>query len=236
MRRTIPTILMAVLGGCLPANMPMQGPTLLPESFPPYGVGFRRYEAPQFPYKLRALGVSTGYAVVVVTVGSNGTVLDAVGIEASDAEFVNAVTELAPNWVFAPADSETLPRREVLQYRFRLSGVVSTRTHREAALEGFVDSNDDFPRVRTVPYSDLDMPPVRIDAGASAPRPPVEGHAELSFVIDQAGRVRVPVVLEASETAIGLAALSEVRDWRFSPPQQAGQSVLVEVRARWGDR
>ena len=105
-----------------------------------------------------------------------------------------------------------------------------------AALEEFAEAQDDFARVRTVPYSDLDVPPVRIDAGASAPRPRVEGHAELSFVIDQEGRVRVPVVLEASETAIGLAALSEVRAWRFSPPQQAGQSVLVEVRARWGDR
>jgi outer membrane biosynthesis protein TonB len=225
----------AILGGCLPANFPMQGPALLPESFPPYGISFRRYEAPQFPYTQRALGVATGYSVVVVTVSEEGRVLDAVGIEASDPAFSAAVIEKTPQWLFAPTESATFPRREVLHYRFRLSGVVSSLNHREGAKEAFADSQDDFARVRTVAWNELDSPPVRLDVAAAEPRLRLGGSAEISFVIDQEGKVRVPVVTGATESDIGIIAIEEVAKWRYSPPRQDGRSVLVEVRARWGD-
>jgi hypothetical protein len=235
MLRALLGVGLAILGGCLPANLPMQGPALLPESFPPYGISFRRYEAPQFPHTLRALGVATGYSVVVVTVSNEGRVLDAVGIEASNPAFTEAVIEKTPRWIFAPVDSATMPRREVLHYRFRLSGVVSSLTHREGAKEAFAESKDDFARVRTVAWSDLDSPPVRLDVAVVDPRPRIGGSAEISFIIDQEGNVRVPVVIGATESDIGIIALEQVAQWRFSPPRQEGRSVLVEVRARWGD-
>ena len=86
---------------------------------------------------MRATGVVTGYSVIAVTVDADGRVSDAIGIEASDQAFVDAVLEVTPQWLFAPVqDPPTEPRREVLHYRFRLSGVVNVLTHREGARNG----------------------------------------------------------------------------------------------------
>jgi TonB family protein len=235
MPRGLLGVFIAILSGCTSANPPVQGQQFLPESFPPYGISFRRYEAPQFPTALRARGVATGYSVVVVTVSNEGRVLDAVGIEASDPAFSAAVIEKTPEWIFAPVEGSTAPRREVLHYRFRLSGVVSSLTHSEGAKEAFAESDDDFTRVRTVQWNDLDSPPVRLDVPTQDIRSRIEGDAEISFVIDQEGAVRVPVVVAATESDIGIAAREEVSRWKYSPPKQDGRSVLVEVRVRWGD-
>jgi TonB family protein len=69
---------------------------------------------------------------------------------------------------------------------------------------------------------------------ASASRA-TEGNADLTFVIDETGAVRVPTVVAASDHAIGLAALTAIKQWKFTPPRRRGEPVLVEVRARWGD-
>ena len=197
---------------------------------------FTRYRAPEFPPHLRATGVATGYSVIAVTVDGAGRVTDAVGLEASDQVFIDAVLEVMPDWVFAPVqDPPTEPRREVLQYRFRMSGGVSVLTHREGAEAAFADSADDFPRIRTVRWSDMDPPPVRLLPETEAPRARVAGMTEVNFVIDQTGRVRVPAIVEASDWDAALIALDAVAEWRFTPPEEDGEPVLVEVRARWGD-
>ena len=50
---------------------------------------------------MRATGGS-GYSVVAVTVAPDGRVTDAVGIEASDQAFIDAVLAVVPEWLFAP--------------------------------------------------------------------------------------------------------------------------------------
>lgn len=239
LRQTLAPFCAAVVCGCTPGG-PL--PTLLPENFPPYGIEFQRYEAPEFPFQLRATPIASGYSVVVVTIDEAGRVEDAVVIEASDPAFGRAVLDVTPAWIFAPVDSEsqTEPRREVLNYRFHRSGVVSSLSHREGARALFAEASDDFAHVRMVALEDLDEAPVRIDTEAPARAPTsggraVEGNADLSFVIDETGAVRVPTVLAASDYAIGIAAVDAIKDWKFTPPRRNGEPVLVEVRARWGD-
>ncbi len=233
----------AVMCGCTRAGGPL--PTMLPENFPPYGIVFHRYKAPEFPFELRATPVASGHSVVVVTIDEVGRVEDAVAIEASDPAFGRAVIEVTPEWIFAavespresegelPAEPAPEPRREVLHYRFHRSGVVSSLSHREGARALFVESSDDFARVRMVAWEELDEPPVRIEP--ADPGRAVEGNADLTFVIDETGAVRVPAVVAASDHAVGLAALTAIKQWKFTPPRRGGEPVLVEVRARWGD-
>jgi len=211
-------------------------PGLLPQSFAPYGVEFQRYRAPEVPPQMRATGGS-GYAVVAVTVAADGRVTDAVGIEASDQAFIDAVLAVTPEWLFAPvADTPTEPRREVMHYRFRLSGVVNVLSHREGAEAAFTGNGDDVAHIRTIRWSDMDPPPERLPAEPDdAPPPRIRGMAEINFIIDETGRVRVPAIVEASDWDAALVALDAVQDWRFAPPTHDGQPVLVEVRARWGD-
>jgi TonB family protein len=228
----------ALLCGCTSANGPLSTLHVLPENFPPQGVAFRRYAAPQFPYQLRPTGVTSGYSVVAVTIDADGRVEDAVAIEATDTAFVAAVLEVTPDWIFEDAPSPTEPRREVMHFQFRRTGVVSQLTHREGAESMFVESEDRFAKIRLVAWDELDEEPTRV-AGeqpvTASGRATPAGAVTLSFVIDETGRVRVPVVTGASDPALGEAALAAVEEWRFSPPRQRGQPVLVEARARWGD-
>ena len=144
---------------------------------------------------------------------------------------------VAPEWLFAPvADPATEPRREVLHYRFRLSGVVNVLSHREGAEAAFPGNGDNVAQIRTIRWSDMNPPPERLPPEADdAPPPRIKGMAEINFIIDETGRVRVPAVVEASDWDAALVALDAVQDWRFAPPKHEGQPVLVEVRARWGD-
>lgn len=232
-------VLIALLTACARNDArPQSTPGLLPQSFAPSGMEFQRYTAPDFPQGLRARGVSTGYAVMAVTVDPMGRVDDAVGIEASDQAFVEAVLAVMPEWLFAPreAEAETEPRREVLHYRFRLSGVVTVLSHREGAEAAFEGNDDDAARIRTVRWSDMRPPPQRLPPEPTdSPPPRIPGMAEINFIIDQTGRVRVPAIVEASDWDAALIALDAVEDWRFEPPVHNGEPVLVEVFARWGD-
>ena len=182
---------------------------------------------------MRANGGS-GYSVVAVTVGPDGRVTDAVGIEASEQAFIDAVLAVVPEWRFAPvADPPTEPRREVLHYRFLLSGVVNVLSGPEAALPG---SSIGVTEIRTLRWGDMNPPPERLPPEIDdAPPARIRGTAEINFIIDETGRVRVPAIVEASDWDAALVALDDVADWRFAPPKHEGRPVLVEVRAKWGD-
>jgi outer membrane biosynthesis protein TonB len=228
--RAVAFALVVVVAGCTSADTRPSEP--LPQSVAPEGVQFQRYRAPELPLPLRATGGS-GYSVVAVTVGPDGRVTDAVGIEASDQVFVDAVLAAVPEWVFTPvADPPTEPRREVLHYRFNVSGAVNVLTGPDAALP----ESPDVPKIRTVLWSDMNPPPERLPPELDDALPPrIRGTAEINFIIDETGRVRVPAIVAASNWDAALVALDAVADWRFAPPKHEGQPVLVEVRATWGN-
>lgn len=223
-------MLVVVLTACTSAATGPPEP--LPRSVAPDGIEFRLYRAPELPPHLRANGGS-GYSVVAVTVAPDGRVTDVVGLEASDRACIDAVLAVAREWVFAPVtDPPTEPRREVLHYRFRSNDVVNVLTGPEAAVPG---NTGDVAQIRTVPWSDMNPPPERLPPEIDdAPPARIRGTAEISFIIDETGRVRVPAIVEASDWDAALAALDDVADWRFAPPKHGGQPVLVEVRATWG--
>lgn len=206
---------------------------MLGESFPPYGLAFVEYTPPEFPRELRATGIASGYSVIVATIDVHGRIEDAVAIEASHPAFAEAVIEAASAWTLAPTSAATSPRREVLHYVFQRSGVVSGLSHLEGARAAFSNPNG-HPRVRTVPASSLTPPPQRLSGKRpvvveSTLAPGETGHAVVGFIIDEKGRVRVPAVTEASDPALGEAALAAIKTWRFARARVGGQPVLVEA-------
>jgi TonB family protein len=56
------------------------------------------------------------------------------------------------------------------------------------------------------------------------------GQAEVEFIIDRDGRVRLPRVLKASEAAFGWAAATAISQWVFERPIRAGEPTDVMVR------
>ncbi len=193
-----------------------------------------RYEAPVFPEKLRPTTVTAGYATVIFTVKADGRIEDAVALEASDPAFVDATLDALMKWRLADARSTTVPRREIIQFDYRRSGTVASLSHRDAIKSVFAAVDDASPRVRTLEWEQMKHAPRRV-AGSMPMYPeklrsqPVRGHAMVDFVIDSAGRVRVPTVADSSSAEFGEAALAAVREWRFEPPQDEGAAVHVRV-------
>ena len=60
------------------------------------------------------------------------------------------------------------------------------------------------------------------------------GEAQVEFVIDRAGRVRLPRVLHATEDAFGWAAMTAVSQWVFEPPTKTGEPADIRVRVPVG--
>lgn len=56
------------------------------------------------------------------------------------------------------------------------------------------------------------------------------GSAQVEFIIDQEGRVRLPRVVSATEEKFGRAALIAATLWVFDPPMRGGKPVDVRVR------
>lgn len=201
------------------------------------------YTMPKFPPELIGAKMGDGEAVVVITIDDSGKVDDSLALEATNDAFANAATSAVSEWLFkpigeiaansaAPDLAKSWPRREVLQFNFKRSGVVTTMTHSDAAHDAFVGTRG--PEVRTVAWNALDsvprpikvdMPQLPLSTSAKRDKTPLV----INFVIDRQGQVRVPVIRGAADPALAKAVLSAVKTWRYTPPMQQKQAVAVEV-------
>lgn len=187
---------------------------------------------PRFPAELAGAKAGDGEVVLAVTVDSEGRALDMVALEATHEAFVRAATDAVREWIFPARDSDTWPRREVLQFNFKRTGAVSTLSHREAALDAF--KGQTVAALRTVPLEQLDRKPERrVAPMPNVPQAALRRHGGkplmVNFVVDQEGRVRVPVLAEVQDAALAETVLAAVRQWRYSPPTQKGVPVAAEM-------
>lgn len=217
------------------------------EKFPaPVGAAAREvlsYAMPRFPPELVGAKMGDGEAVVVITIDDDGKVDDSLVLEATNDAFGNAAISAVNEWLFKPisaiaADStvpelaKTSPRREVLQFNFKRSGVVTTMSHADAARDGFVGTRG--PELRTVAWKALDSEPrpINVNMPQLPPSTPAKHDKTplvINFVIDRQGQVRVPVILGSADPVLAKTVLSAVKTWRYTPPMQQKQAVAVEV-------
>jgi TonB family protein len=66
------------------------------------------------------------------------------------------------------------------------------------------------------------FPPDRLDAGEG-------GRAEIEFIIDRTGRVRLPRIRGANQSSFGWSAATALSQWLFETPMKNGQPVDVRV-------
>jgi len=187
---------------------------------------------PRFPPELVGIKAGDGEVVMVVTIDSDGAVEDSVALEATNEAFARAAATAVQDWKFTPGTAATWPRREVLQFSFKRSGVVTTLSHAEGAKEQFAGTS--IPLLRTVPLAQLDQEPRRITSiMPNVPKALLERRSNeplaINFVIDRDGAVRVPVIAVGDDPALAQAALAAVKQWRYSPPLQKGEPVAVEM-------
>lgn len=198
------------------------------ESTPPSGLpALQAYRAPAFPAELAAHSVSQGYALVAFTVDAQGHVDDAVALDASHPAFAGAVLDVLDEWQLQPAESKTVPRREIIRFAFSREGMVRTSSQMESALNMF--PADAPQRPLTLSWDQLRVPPQRVAGTRPAAPAGSSGSAVISYVIDTQGRVRVPTIQTASDAAYAASALAAVKQWRYAPTQRDGVPVTVTV-------
>jgi TonB family protein len=221
-------------GMSLMAGLALAEPWDFSEGPPASLPALSRYEAPVFPQRLRPTTVTSGYATMIFTVRPDGNIEDAMALEASDPAFIETTIEALQRWRLAAAHSDTVPRREVIQFDYRRTGTIASLTHSDASKAAWIAAEALTPSIRTMAWEELDDEPERVSGSMPAyPQSlranPVQGYATIDFVIDVAGAVRVPTVLNASSPEFGDATLTAVRQWRFDPPRQDGTAVNAHV-------
>jgi TonB family protein len=190
--------------------------------------GLLSYQRPAYPLELKALNITDGYTSVAFVVRADGSIDDAVVMEASHIAFGAAVMDVLPTWRFESAAATALPRREILRFMFRQTDAVTTLSHRDATKAAFPSMGEQRLAIRTLQWVDLVSPPERLSALSPAVKPGDTGKVSISYIIDTTGKVRVPAVVNATDPDLGVAALAAVKQWQFAPPMHDGMPVLVE--------
>jgi TonB family protein len=182
-------------------------------------------------------------AVVVYTVRANGRVADAVTLTATNRVLGDSARDAVLTWRFErdptlgrgrDAVPNKVLRREVVEFVFKRDGIVTSMSHRDSAKAWFPP--DYKPVVRLVQAAELERPLERLaqPSGAATTELTVDrasgGSVLVSYVVDETGVVRVPIAERAEDPTLIDAAVALVAGWRYAPPTQGGEPVLVEAR------
>lgn len=194
----------------------------------------------QFPLSLGLTPVFRGSAEVIINIGADGKLVDLLVTRYSRIEFAQEAERALRQWRYEPArrGGETTGARFLVRFDFTARGKVSTLTVLDT-LESRVTQSTPG-RVTNVlcAVRDLDRPPAAVST--VTPRhpgllPDADGNATvtLDYLIDETGRPRMPVVLEATRDGYAVEAVDALNQWRFAPPTREGRPVAVQVRQQF---
>jgi TonB family protein len=186
---------------------------------------------PVWPYETLIKGEG-GSAVVSFKVNETGSVSEAEVQEATQPEFGQALVAaveagnfnrpiennrvvrvaLARKWEFKAvpmdaSDSDPMARLVLAMRRGEIAGAKGL----DAKLAPIYRVRPDYPRA------------LKARGGPA-------GRAEIEFVVDRDGRVRLPRIVTATEPELGWAAATAVAQWIFTPPKRGGEPVDVKVK------
>ena len=188
--------------------------------------------APVYPFDLLLEGVK-GKAAVTFAIDPAGRTRQIAVESASRPEFGAAAAAMVAAWRFDPAMKDGKPSWSVLR--------------RE---ESFSRSSDDFPLSDSALrlLRDLGRSPCPILGSVAALDAPLKGRyqpgpvvpatvsdaklpaqAEISFIVDRAGRAELPRIDRTTNEDFGWAAATAVSRWQFNAPTVKGRPVDVRV-------
>jgi len=190
---------------------------------------------PFYPLPLRMEGIE-GRIDLLLTIGIDGKVMAVDVITATAPQFREYAVEAAKEWTFIPAkvDGQPVPVRVTFPVPF-ISEFGSGQLFPNSPLARliYLDGTyywigDDGKRSR----ANLNVTPILRLSPAYAPPEDQTGplRVELSFTVNEVGRVVNPSVVESSNTAFDQAALRAIRYWQFIPRIKNGRPVASRVR------
>lgn len=182
----------------------------------------------EFPLELLDTPITTGTATVAWTTQPDGRISDAVVLDASHPAFGDAALQAVPKRL-PPTAQTDLPRFEKIDLIFKRKQAI---VH-EGSYARFQREERERIKGRQIRTVDADNFAERILLAQTPPRVCIDGHdleggATVRYLIDRAGKVRIPRVLEATSSTFARLVLDAVKQWEFEPLILDGQLVQVE--------
>lgn len=188
-----------------------------------------RYVEPVYPAALRFGGVTSGFAMVWISVGPSGSLIDAYATEFSHQRFADAALKAIRKWEFNPDGSgSTLPRLFSVRFDYSLAGLVVVVVHASDAVESRTAIIPLKPAFTSCPFEDLDKIPDTLSAPMPAYPESLKaerktGKVEILFHVDKSGNVRVPLVTYSDDPRFAEEAIAAIAKWSFSVPRKNGR-------------
>jgi TonB family protein len=188
-----------------------------------------------FPVRMITNGVTRGEVQVVLEVGTDGQLTDALLVAYTRRDFADEVLRVLNKSRFAPGIVDGQPVISIVNliYKFESTGIVAYQ--RIGLPTKPVDSLGDEFEYRPHGLATIDTPP----SGRDLPGPiyPKKwsdegrtGNVTVDFYIDESGKTRMPIVVGDADEYLGAAAIAAVKDWRFETPRHKGQPVLAHAQ------
>jgi TonB family protein len=203
-----------------------------------------RFVEPVFPVALRFGGVTSGFAMVWITVDPSGSLIDAYATEFSHQRFADASLDAIREWKFHPdSTGSTLPRLFSIRFNYSLGGLVVVEVHASDNVEARTAILPLRPAFVSYPFDDLDQIPDAIRAPLPAYPEALKaekksGKVEVLFHVDKSGNVRVPMVTYSDDPRFAEAAIAAITKWSFAVPKRSGRpsSAFALQRFTFGPR
>ena len=222
-----------ILAACCLAGLVVESPARTNED----QIGFQHFEEPIFPVVLKAEGIYSGFAEIIVDINEDGTVADWLPIRCNHPYFIDSVGYVVDDWIFEPKmeNGEPVPAVRYLTINFSHEGIVLYSGNlTDMYLNRLTRDHQVFNEVAKL--SELDQLPEPIHIvpprlPSDIPKEELTGEVTVTFFIDEEGKVRIPIVTDIN-AHLGLAgaAYHAIKDWRFKAPMVHGEKVVVKAR------
>ncbi|MDP0500733.1 MAG: energy transducer TonB [Verrucomicrobiota bacterium JB022] len=209
-----------------------------PEGFTPPKL--QNADAIRYPDQLTRYGIFEGSVVLQLEIDSNGSLTDWLALAATHEGFVDHLRHRIGDWRFKAAreDGEPVVSGLLVRVDFRYNDVISLSVGEMAG--AFINSLGPTAQTksRVAKLTQLDQPlePLHVvEPQAIAPQGSrLDGHATVSFYVDEQGHVRLPVVTDwEGDLTLISTAYTALLDWRFEPPTINGRPTIVQARQRF---
>jgi TonB family protein len=203
---------------------------------------------PAYPPSLQMAGITRGFAIVAMSIDTEGKVQDAMVLAHTQPRLAETALEAVRGWRFIPAklDGTPVPVQTELKIEFSLEGaVISTNLLNHFFFDNLSNTGDMTVVTALCRPERLDQLPQREKGGSpgyatAAAKDGVAGRVQVHFYIDERGEVRFACAEPAGHPYLMEQAVEAVRQWKFAPPTSRGRPVMVaavqEFNFGGGDR
>ena len=224
--KPVPLAAVCAIAGCL-FGAPLSGHAALTPFRVEQTVELR------FPTSLLLDAVYSGDVWVLVSVGADGRLADALVTRYTHRELVGEALYAVGRWRFEPArrDGQAVRACAELHIRFEATGAVVSldQMTRVTSLSAFARQNQVTRAVCRASELDRPLTTVRVVTPAAPPQAG-GGKAVIDFIIDEKGQPRMPVLVSTTAAEYSALAASALAQWQFTPPTRRGQPVAVPAR------